>query len=119
MSIVDKVLHKVFGTPHERKVKRLRPIIAEINKTRKELEHLSDKELALKYLRLAVKNQSKDPYSYFSLGELYFDRKEYDNAEKIIQQGLDLGVRTDFFLEDKRGRWHLKELLKKIKAKRN
>ena len=48
MSIVDKVLHKVFGTPHERKVKRLRPIIAEINKTRKELEHLSDKELALK-----------------------------------------------------------------------
>lgn len=48
MSIVDKVLHKVFGTPHERKVKRLRPIIAEINKVRKELEVLSDKELALK-----------------------------------------------------------------------
>ena len=47
------------------------------------------------------------------------DRKEYDNAEKIIQQGLDLGVRTDFFLEDKRGRWHLKELLKKVKAKQN
>lgn len=78
-----------------------------------------DKERALKYLRLAVKNQSKDPYSYFFLGELYFDRKEYDNAEKIIQQGLDLGVRTDFFLEDKRGRWHLKELLKKVKAKQN
>lgn len=48
MSIVDKVLHKIFGTPHERKVKRLRPIIAEINKVRKELEVLSDKELALK-----------------------------------------------------------------------
>lgn len=48
MSIVDKVLHKIFGTPHERKVKRLRPVIAEINKVRKELEVLSDKELALK-----------------------------------------------------------------------
>lgn len=48
MSILDKALHKIFGTPHERKVKRLRPIIAEINKVREELQHLSDKELALK-----------------------------------------------------------------------
>ncbi len=48
MSIIDKVLHKVFGTPHERKVKKLQPVIASIAATRRELEKLSDKELAAK-----------------------------------------------------------------------
>ncbi|MCF0224910.1 MAG: preprotein translocase subunit SecA, partial [Fibrobacter sp.] len=48
MSIVDTVLHKVFGTPHERKVKQLRPIIAEINKAREALETLDDEALAAK-----------------------------------------------------------------------
>ena len=76
-----------------------------------------DKELALKYLLKAVHEGPKDPYSYFFLAELYFDQSEYDKAEQVIQQGLDLGVRTDYFLEDKRGRWHLKELLKKVKKK--
>lgn len=76
-----------------------------------------DKELALKYLLKAVHEGPKDPYSYFFLAELYFDQSEYDKAEQVIQQGLDLGVRTDYFLEDKRGRWHLKELLKKVKKR--
>lgn len=48
MSIVDTVLHKIFGTPHERKVKQLRPIIAKINETRKALEALDDAALAAK-----------------------------------------------------------------------
>ena len=42
MSIVDTVLHKVFGTPHERKVKQLRPVIAKIHEARKALEALAD-----------------------------------------------------------------------------
>ncbi|MCQ2123993.1 MAG: preprotein translocase subunit SecA [Fibrobacter sp.] len=48
MSIVDTVLHKIFGTPHERKVKQLRPIINKINETRKALEALDDAALAAK-----------------------------------------------------------------------
>ncbi|MCQ2092231.1 MAG: preprotein translocase subunit SecA [Fibrobacter sp.] len=48
MSIVDTVLHKIFGTPHERKVKQLRPIIAKINKAREALEALDDAALAAK-----------------------------------------------------------------------
>ena len=31
MSIVDTVLHKIFGTPHERKVKQLRPVIEQLH----------------------------------------------------------------------------------------
>ena len=48
MSIVDTVLHKIFGTPHERKVKQLRPVIAEIHKAREALEALDDAALAAK-----------------------------------------------------------------------
>ncbi|WP_407442108.1 preprotein translocase subunit SecA [Fibrobacter sp.] len=48
MSIVDTVLHKVFGTPHERKVKKLRPVIAKIHEARKALEALDDAALAAK-----------------------------------------------------------------------
>ncbi len=48
MSIVDTVLHKIFGTPHERKVKQLRPVIAQIHAARKALESLDDAALAAK-----------------------------------------------------------------------
>ncbi len=48
MSIVDSVLHKIFGTPHERKVKQLRPVIAKIHEACKALETLDDAELAAK-----------------------------------------------------------------------
>ena len=48
MSIVDTVLHKVFGTPHERKVKQLRPVIEKIHAARHALEALDDAALAAK-----------------------------------------------------------------------
>lgn len=48
MSIIDSLLHKVFGTPHERKVKSLRPVIAQIHEARKRLESLDDAALAEK-----------------------------------------------------------------------
>lgn len=48
MSIVDTVLHKIFGTPHERKVKQLRPIIDKIHAARQSLEALDDAALAAK-----------------------------------------------------------------------
>ena len=48
MSLIDTLLHKVFGTPHERKVKQLRPVIAKIHETRKALEALDDAALAAK-----------------------------------------------------------------------
>ena len=48
MSVVDTVLHKIFGTPHERKVKQLRPVIAKIHAARESLEALDDAALAAK-----------------------------------------------------------------------
>lgn len=77
-----------------------------------------DKDLALKYLLRSVKERPKDPYTYYFLAELYYNQSEYEKAEAIIQKGLDLGVRTDFFLEDKRGRWYLKEMQKKVNKKK-
>ncbi|SHK97172.1 hypothetical protein [Fibrobacter sp. UWEL] len=76
-----------------------------------------DKKEADKYLTMAMKKDPKDLYNYFFLAELRFDQKRYADALDLIERGLARGVRTNFFLEDKRGRWHLKELQKKINAK--
>ena len=76
-----------------------------------------DKELADKYLNMALKQDPADLYNYFFLAELRFDQKRYDETQKIIDKGLARGVRKDYVLEDKRARWHLKEVQKKLNAK--
>jgi tetratricopeptide (TPR) repeat protein len=76
-----------------------------------------DKELADKYLNMALKQDPADLYNYFFLAELRFDQKKYDETQKLIDKGLARGVRKDYVLEDKRARWHLKELQKKLNAK--
>ncbi|MCF0216235.1 MAG: preprotein translocase subunit SecA [Fibrobacteraceae bacterium] len=55
MSIVDSLLHKVFGTPHERKVKKLLPIIAEIHQAQDALAALDDAALAAKSAEFRAK----------------------------------------------------------------
>ncbi len=76
-----------------------------------------DKKLADKYLNMALEKDPKDLYNYYFLAELRFDQKRYADALDLIDRGLSRGVRTNYFLEDKRGRWQLKELQKKINAK--
>ena len=76
-----------------------------------------DKKLADKYLSLALEKNPRDLYNYYFLAELRFDQKRYADALNIIDRGLSRGIRTNNFLEDKRGRWHLKELQKQINAK--
>ncbi len=43
--MLDTLLAKVFGTKHEREIKRLKPLVAEINELGPALEALSDEEL--------------------------------------------------------------------------
>ena len=76
-----------------------------------------DKALADKYLTMALQQDPKDLYNYFFLAELRFDQKRYADALDLIERGIARGIRTNHFLEDKRGRWKLKELQKKINAK--
>ncbi|HDH99410.1 MAG TPA: hypothetical protein ENF74_00295, partial [Firmicutes bacterium] len=40
-----KVLTKVFGSKHERDIKRLRPIVAQINELYERFHSLSDEEM--------------------------------------------------------------------------
>jgi preprotein translocase subunit SecA len=44
--LLDKVLAKIFGTNNERQIKKLRPLVAQINALEPEMEALSDEELA-------------------------------------------------------------------------
>ena len=76
-----------------------------------------DKALADKYLTMALQQDPKDLYNYFFLAELRFEQKRYADALDLIDRGLSRGLRTSYFMEDKRGRWQLKELKKKINAK--
>jgi preprotein translocase subunit SecA len=48
MSILDKLLYKMFGTPHARKVKRLQPALDAISEKLAEYQKLNDSELAAK-----------------------------------------------------------------------
>ena len=76
-----------------------------------------DSKLADKYLTLALEKNRKDIYNYYFLADLRNDQKRYDEAIDLIDRGLDEGVRPGFVLEDKRARWHLKELWKVIYRK--
>ena len=44
----DKILTKIFGTANERLIKRLKPIVAQINAMEPEIKNLSDEELRAK-----------------------------------------------------------------------
>ena len=46
--ILDKALAKVFGTKHDREVKKMQPLVAEINELESGLKQLSDEQLAAK-----------------------------------------------------------------------
>jgi preprotein translocase subunit SecA len=48
MSVFDRLLYKMFGTPHARKVKRLQPSLNAISEKLLDCQKLSDSELAAK-----------------------------------------------------------------------
>lgn len=76
-----------------------------------------DKKLAEKYLLMAHEENPKDINTMLFLAELRFDQKRYGEALRFVDKALGRGVRTDFLVEDKRTRWKLKELRKKILRK--
>ena len=46
--VIDKLLAKIFGTANERELKRLVPVVAEINAKEPEVQALSDEQLRAK-----------------------------------------------------------------------
>ncbi len=49
------IIKKIFGTPHERAVRKMRPMVARINKLEPEMEKLSDAKLKAKTAELKEK----------------------------------------------------------------
>ncbi len=58
MNIVEKAVAAVFGTKHERDVKRMRPIVADINALEPEMKALSDDELQERIGRIRERVQN-------------------------------------------------------------
>ncbi len=46
--MIESTLAKVFGTKHDREIKRIQPMVAAINALEPELQKLSDQDLAAK-----------------------------------------------------------------------
>ncbi len=76
-----------------------------------------DKKLAEKYLLMAHEENPKDINTMLFLAELRLEQKRYDEALEYVNAALDRGARTDFLVEDKRTRWKLKDLKRKIREK--
>mgnify|MGYP003417997791 CR=1 FL=1 len=76
MSIVDTVLHKIFGTPHERKVKQLRPVIEQIHKAREALEALDDAALAAKSAEFREKLKNANIFNDYRNVSIFFYRMD-------------------------------------------
>jgi hypothetical protein len=74
-----------------------------------------DKDLADKYLTMAHKQDPADLNTILFLAELRLDQKRYKEALKLVEDGLSREVRSTYTVEDKRSRWKLKDLKKKIK----
>jgi preprotein translocase subunit SecA len=79
MDFVEKAVGAVFGTKHERDIKRMRPLIAEINDLEPELEKSSDDDLRqrIAVIRDRVRSQITD---------LPEDARE---RSKMVQKVLD------------------------------
>lgn len=74
-----------------------------------------DKDLADKYLSWAYKKDPSDLNTSLFLAELRLDQKRYTEALQLVESALARGVRDAYTVEDKRSRWKLKDLKKKIK----
>jgi preprotein translocase subunit SecA len=53
--LLNKILHKIFGSPHDRRVKRMQPVIDKIHEFRANLLDLDDAELCQKTIELRNK----------------------------------------------------------------
>src|SRR5712664_234452 len=92
--ILDRVVARFIGTKHERDIKKLQPVIAEINAREAETQALSDESLKTRFaeLRAQVQEQLKDA----DPGESTF--------RGLMQQALEPAIVPTFALVREAGR---------------
>src|SRR5258705_131992 len=92
--ILDRVVARFIGTKHERDIKKLQPVIAEINAREAETQALSDEALKARFveLRAQVQEQLKDA----DPGESTF--------RELMQQALEPAIVPAFALVREAGR---------------
>src|SRR5712672_598621 len=92
--VLDRVVARFIGTKHERDIKKLQPVIAEINAREAETQALSDESLKTRFaeLRAQVQEQLKDA----DPGESTF--------RGLMQQALEPAIVPTFALVREAGR---------------
>jgi preprotein translocase subunit SecA len=85
--MIDKVLTSIFGSQHERDVKKMLPKVAEINRLEEGISRLSDDELRAK--TALFKEQLKPFAEKYSQAKLGGDESETKYAWNDLQAELD------------------------------
>jgi preprotein translocase subunit SecA len=85
--MIDKVLTSIFGSQHERDVKKMLPKVAEINRLEEDISRLSDDELRAK--TALFKEQLKPIAEKYSQAKLEGDESETKYAWNDLQAELD------------------------------
>jgi preprotein translocase subunit SecA len=87
--LIDKVLAKIFGTKNEREVKRLRPLVEQINALEAELQPLSDERLRAKTedfrSRIRERMAAMEPDEE---NPEAFEKRQYEALQEALQEVL-------------------------------
>jgi preprotein translocase subunit SecA len=94
--MIDKVLTSIFGSQHERDVKKMLPKVAEINSLEEEISRLPDDELRAKTARF--KEQLEPFAEKYSQAKLEGDESERKYAWNDLQAELDAVLPEAFAL---------------------
>ena len=76
MSILNSVLTKVFGNKSDKDIKKINPIVEEINSEYSNIQNLTDDELKLKFLKI-----QSDLSEIITNKESELKEKDFKNSE--------------------------------------
>lgn len=90
--MVDKILKALFGTHHEREIKRISPIVARINSLEQDIKRLSDDEMrqrTLKFIEM-IDNARKEKFKGSKADPLAEFRFEQEILNTILPEAFAL-----------------------------
>ena len=90
MSIFNKVISKVFGKKSDKDLKKLTPIVDQINSEYIKLENLSEEELKLRFSKMKSNLQKIIENKKNELKDKKFNQDDFDSElQKVEQNYLD------------------------------
>jgi len=90
--MIDKIFKALFGTYHERELKRITPLVSKINSLEKEIKRLSDDEMRLKTIKFKefINNARQEKFKGKKVDPIEEFRFEQDILNQILPEAFAL-----------------------------